>query len=261
MEQLKQTIFDMLTENTGTHMLDSGGDGGRMWQRNQGLTVETLERAPSASLEIYHSERHGYSLEPTINVYHFLRDNLDLNKRCIEFNALPVRDWGGDVYGLSRGGQEWLENRGFEFGESFNTYNWESNLSQVLQFTYVQSPDWGLYGGQGDERGDYLLLQVHGGADVRGGYTDAKLFVIDCEYFGYEACGFAVELPDADTDTPDMFTGAYNNGYLTLDWHGEWIGDHGSCACDEYLDEFARIAFDGLESQKTSVIIAGDAYE
>ena len=142
MEQLKQTIFDMLTENTGTHMLDSGGDGGRMWQRNQGLTVETLERAPSASLEIYHSGRHGYSLEPTINVYHFLRDNLDLNKRCIEFNALPVRDWGGDVYGLSRDGQEWLENRGFKFGESFTPYNWESNLSQVLQFTYVQSPDW-----------------------------------------------------------------------------------------------------------------------
>ena len=39
---LSQTICDMLTENTGTHMLDSGGDNGRSWQQNQGLTVDAL---------------------------------------------------------------------------------------------------------------------------------------------------------------------------------------------------------------------------
>ncbi len=43
---IQQTICNMLTENTGTHMLDSGGEGGRNWQQNQGLTVAALEAAP-----------------------------------------------------------------------------------------------------------------------------------------------------------------------------------------------------------------------
>ena len=33
--QTQQAIFEMLTENTGKHFLDSGGDNGRHWQRNQ----------------------------------------------------------------------------------------------------------------------------------------------------------------------------------------------------------------------------------
>jgi hypothetical protein len=49
---------------------------------------------------------------------------------------------------------------------TFNTYNWDSDLSQVLQGSWID------IGGQ-----QYLLLQIHNGCDVRGGYTDAKLFV------------------------------------------------------------------------------------
>ena len=36
---IEQTIFDMITENTGTHMLDSGGVAGRNWQRNKEKTL------------------------------------------------------------------------------------------------------------------------------------------------------------------------------------------------------------------------------
>ena len=52
-----------------------------------------------------------------------------------------------------------------------NTYNHESNLSQVLQFTAIK-----LLGEH------YVILQIHGGCDVRGGYTDARLFKLDNEY-------------------------------------------------------------------------------
>lgn len=34
-------LADMLTENTGTHMLDSGGASGRAWQRNQAAVAKT----------------------------------------------------------------------------------------------------------------------------------------------------------------------------------------------------------------------------
>tara|TARA_R100000808_G_scaffold930_5_gene4482 strand:- start:2618 stop:3736 length:1119 start_codon:yes stop_codon:yes gene_type:complete len=48
-----------------------------------------------------------------------------------------------------------------------NTYNGEDFLSQVIQFVYWT-----------DDDGEHVLLQIHGGADVRGGYSDAVVF--DC---------------------------------------------------------------------------------
>ena len=46
-----------------------------------------------------------------------------------------------------------------------NTYNEENLLDQTLQFVYFII-----------DRQDYVVLQVHGGCDVRGGYTDPQVF-------------------------------------------------------------------------------------
>ena len=44
---------------------------------------------------------------------------------------------------------------------------------------FLQGTDLELNGGSMCiDGGNYVLIQVHGGADVRGGYTDAKLFQI-----------------------------------------------------------------------------------
>jgi len=76
------------------------------------------------------------------------------------------------VYGLSKKGEKFLRDRGFTFGESWNTYNGDCTLSQTLQGTNLHTQET-----ESDfEFPPYVLLQVHGGADVRGGYTDAKLF-------------------------------------------------------------------------------------
>jgi hypothetical protein len=48
---------------------------------------------------------------------------------------------------------------------TINTYNDECSLSQTLQFIYAEV--------DGEE---FVLLQVHGGCDVRGGYTAPKVF-------------------------------------------------------------------------------------
>ena len=79
-------ICEMLTENTGKHFLDSGGANGRNWQRNQGLTPEACEAQPSATLEISEWDG-GYELIPTINLYHFLTQQLCLDALCEEFNS------------------------------------------------------------------------------------------------------------------------------------------------------------------------------
>ena len=87
---------------------------------------------------------------------------------------------------------------GAEFGASFNTYNYASALSQVLQGTYVS------INGK-----DYILLQIHGGCDVRGGYTDAKLFRLSDLTEGYmpleDVVGVVIKPDKRDKVTTPIF--------------------------------------------------------
>lgn len=222
---LDDVIAGMLTENTGRSILDSGDAYGRNWQQNQGKAADDFRKQPAATLEIYSWERDGvtrYDVSPTVNVFHLLHHALDLNDLCREFNALEVGNWNGEYYGTDQGQCDWLTEHGFEaVGDAFNTYNWASNHSQILQ-------------GQELERDGekYILLQIHGGCDARGGYTDAKLFTLP---YGVEAvlldnCGFGVE--DADGE------------FLTLDWSGEWIDREGTGADDDYIERFCQLAGD-----------------
>lgn len=225
MNELDLLIASMLTENTGRHLLDSGGAYGRNWERNAGKTVDDFKAAPSAWLEIWKREAtddrpESYDVSVCLSLFHHLRDALDLDRYCHKFNARPVDDWGSDFYGVSRDGQKWLERMGFEAkGDGFNSYNWCANFSQVVQ-------------GQKLERDgeNYLLLQIHGGCDVRGGYTDAKLFKFHCDpdYFLYESAGFYVDNPDPDAEG------------LSLSWSGEWINHDGGCADDDYISAFCK---------------------
>lgn len=244
---LEETIAAMLTENTGKHMLDSGGAYGRNWQRNAGASLDDWRARPSATLEIYMCEYNGEltaDLSPCVDIFHLLTGGaLELDEFCREFNKLPVEDWKGDFYGVSMRGAEWLENRGFvPHGESFNTYNWMSNHSQVMQGQELtRESEWG------DE--NYLLLQIHGGCDVRGGYTDAKLFKLaqHAELYNVltEDCGFIV--------------GDWSVGEgISLEWHGEWINEHGSAASDDELLQFATAC--GASLENSSVTVHGDAY-
>ena len=203
---VEQTVFAMLTENTGASLLDSGGAYGRNWQRNQALTLEDFRNRPAATLEVSKYERDGkahYEAIPTVDVFHLLTQWLELDDVCKEFNAMPVEDWRSDeFYGVSAEGEQWLKDRGFTEGDGggFNTYNWCTNHSQILQGHYLVNED--------DE--PYLLLQIHGGCDARGGYTDAKLFKLDqwgerdpitSDYvgFGVDDCDWLIDCRSTET--------------------------------------------------------------
>ena len=263
MKTLKETIVAMLTENTGTHMLDSGGASGRGWQRNAGKALADFESQPSATAEIYVRECNGQltaEIMPCVNVFHLLTGGaLELDDLCKEFNAMPVDDWDGEFSGVSLAGYEWLmSNCGFEAKEGFNTYNWGANHSTVIQGQELE-----LNGGNMCiEGGNYILIQIHGGADVRGGYTDAKLFRLDdhAEFYNVvnEDCVFSVELKDKDDKTPDMFTGRPHDNYLRLDWHSDWVNEHGTCADEDELLAFATAC--GASLDNPSITIDGDAY-
>lgn len=227
MSQLNQVLYEMLTENTGRALCDSGDAYGRNWQRNQLKTLEDFENEPEATLDVYKGSR-GYDLSPTISLFHHLRQSLDLDEFCRKFNALEVGNWNGEFYGTDQNQCDWLTEYGFTSkGNGFNSYNWTASFSQVVQGEYL------------DRDGErYVLLQIHGGCDVRGGYTNARLFKVECEGFLFEDCNFSVETEDGEV--------------LTLSWYGEWIDGEGQCASDEYLAKFCETIGEGIH--------AGDHY-
>jgi hypothetical protein len=161
----EEILQSMLKESTGINFLDSGGSDGRHWQKNQGVA---FDNEPEVEVD-YNWMREGDRIEFRINVYHFLKHALTSDAMTDEFNSLfnVMNDWDGYGYGLSDEASGWLIDN-FRVcpkdlsNDWINTYNGDSNLSQVLQYRYI---------GDG-----YIILQIHNGADVRGGYTDAKLF-------------------------------------------------------------------------------------
>jgi hypothetical protein len=176
--QLNNVIYKMLIENTGIAAMDSGGENGRQWQRNSNKKIKDFENAPECTLNIDDDW-----LDITISTYHHLNKTLELDSYCDSFNKLACSDWDGEYYGTSAKQCAWLEKHGFTESKrgAFNTYNWDSNLSQVLQGTFLTL----------DGIDEYVLLQVHGGADVRGGYTNAKLFKTT-DYFLMEYASFTL---------------------------------------------------------------------
>ena len=163
----KQIVYGMLTENTGTHFLDSGGSDGRMWQRNAKKTMQDFENEDEQSYEFDFKYNEIYR---TVSVFHYLTNNLEIDDICEHFNKLQNENdnWNadGDFYGVSLEAGNFLNIlNNVEIQRSWNTYNGDSDLSQILQGTTLEIN--GEY---------YFIIQIHGGADARGGYTHAKMF-------------------------------------------------------------------------------------
>ena len=148
----------MLKENTGTHFLDSGGNDGRAWQRNQKINFEKTPR-----IEV---DKYGV----TVSTYHYLSEILSLDEVTKKVNSFITKNklhWVDEVADEME--QKDMFYHDLEsFSETINTYNGESNLSQILLFKTFKILD-----------DVYVLLQVHNGADVRGGYTDCKCFKLN----------------------------------------------------------------------------------
>jgi hypothetical protein len=165
----EQVIYEMLTENTGTHMADSGGEDGRHWQRNAKKSLEDFKNEPWATID----PKYGDS---SLSTFHYLSERLvfsnGMNLMLDEFaKDHPEESWREivalflDELGVSEEKHDTIENARWEF----NTYNFDLfYLDQCLQ---------GCFFSLGSK--DYLALQIHNGADVRGGYTATKIFEAD----------------------------------------------------------------------------------
>jgi hypothetical protein len=186
--QLEERIYEMLTTSTGSHMLDSGGANGRHWQVNRTRSLEDFIAEPVATLDTYG--------ELTISVFHHLDNCLglapELDADYVEFTKESQAGHLEDI-------ADFIEYIGATATASVNTYNYDSALSQVLQYQCFE------FNGE-----EYVALQIHQGADVRGGYTRPVIFAVAFEELVYESARI-------------YCTGEERHPY---DWSGgEWLSD------------------------------------
>lgn len=161
-------LKEMLTENTGAHMLDSGGAYGRNWSSNQG---RDFDKEPATVLSFEFGE-----MEITHNIYHWLKERLEydaytdaLLHKHAEREENKDKDWSEIL-------EEFLKDLCAEKDIDYsahmvngcNTYNGEDLVSQVMQYWYIEEFD-----------DPMIILRIHGGCDVRGGYTAPRVFTGD----------------------------------------------------------------------------------
>lgn len=208
----EQVIYEMLTENTGRHILDSGGDSGRAWQRNQALTLDDFRNEARV-----HFDARYY--DATLSTFHHLTEKLTYSEEWTE----ELNDYmaNTDSYWLEMM-ESFPQSMGWKLVFTDNSYNHESILSQVIQYCVY-------YTGE-----EYLVaLQIHGGADVRGGYTRPRIFSIDEEYaLAMEDASIYCTGDAVDSDGPHRFD--YSGSEWTHD--GSYSREYSPYAMSERAD-------------------------
>ena len=170
MTKTAQVLKAMLVENTGTHMLDSGGAYGRSWQQNAG---RDFDAEPAATISV----EEGY-IDIKRSTFHFLKECLEFDEAMTErlhdfAEAEDADERAPWLILMEMFVKEGVDATGI-YGEgkpvTVNTYNHDSLVDQILQYIYFEIEEQG-----------YVLLQIHGGCDARGGYTAPKAFRCNIE--------------------------------------------------------------------------------
>jgi len=174
--QTQQAVYEMLTENTGEHFLDSGGAYGRHWQRNQKKTH--LDFMNEEELELFNKDTE----EPEIykSLYHHLVDNAEYLPSLTK----SLNEWiEEDKYSIDNPdgrSNSWHDVEQFmtEFVSDAKincvyTYNEQNVLSQDIQFLYCGD----IY------ENNIIAISIHNGCDARGGLTGYRFFKVDWDNF------------------------------------------------------------------------------
>ena len=176
--QTQQAIFEMLTENTGKHFLDSGGDNGRHWQRNQKKThLDFINEE-----ELHFDKSDPKDIVVTKSLYHHLINSChylpDLTKKLNEWIKRDQYHAFDNPNGRSN---VWNDVEDFMYKfltddkiHCVYTFNFDNVLSQDIQYLHFGND---LYDN------DIIALSIHNGADARGGLTDYRFFKVDWDQF------------------------------------------------------------------------------
>lgn len=187
----KKKIQELLCENTGCNILDSGGAYGRNWERNRQKDFDAIPEVKVTYNEIL-------GIDVTFPLYPFLVDSLELDEKAQELNKEFDKFEREECQDCS-----WIETMetfvkkyGYsDIGMIENTYSNEYNyFDQILQYLVFCTED------EDDWVSTYVLLQIHNGCDVRGGYTDPYIFKLSGDEIDlYSSPPFTLSCPKCET--------------------------------------------------------------
>lgn len=212
LSETETIIAEMLRESTGAHFLDSGSAYGRHHERNRSITDAMWKGSepaslsfrfdyPEVTLSVFHflaeNLEHDAEAERVFRIVETARDTFGLESTETFLDVLREADDDASIAGIYNEGEP----------VCVNTCNGEDLLSPTIQYHYASieasiplaflarivaetEPDCGARDDWKDilrearEAGDdsiridgvFVFLQVHGGCDVRGGYTDVRVF-------------------------------------------------------------------------------------
>ena len=145
----------------------------------QNRSIIDFRKHPSFSTDINIYTGGTWEVSFEVDLFHYLTNFLETNEKTKEleqqYNEFLNNNEDLGYYASME--QFLVDELGLKCN-SFNSYNDESNLSQVIQGC------WFSLSGEREEYPDYLMLQIHGGFDVRGGYTKPRIFYVpEYDYF------------------------------------------------------------------------------
>lgn len=188
-------LRSQLVEKTATSILDSGSIYGRHFEENQETPPWEREAWAVNSGYVTHNvynfvsrqvsrDETAVAIEAALYAYGHSDQESDqpwlrtmerfaeeITERCFHEDALAALGLPEETGELVLDHQTLLhsDRRPPESPMTANTYNQEThNLSQAIQFTTLGGP----YAG-------YVLVQIHGGCDIRGGYTAPRVYRVD----------------------------------------------------------------------------------
>lgn len=271
-----EALLAMLCEDTGTHSLDSGGDRDRHHQRNQLRDLES--ECPSVV-----TFRHG-EIRFEHRVFHWLRERLTWDAEANEafdgpflrecdpegevgwcelrelfpmwfarwrsrkdVGRSPAMDeaWNADVEEESLYVATGIGGKGSLL--IVNTFNHGALLDQTLLFVHFELRCSEL---RSECLGAYVVLQIHGGCDVRGGYSRPRVFRVEVDAFDH----FDFERGAIECTGQDAHRWATDDGY-------RWERDDSERGERRRLDEYpVMVAEDDGRADATSegVIVVRD---
>ena len=176
----EQKLIEMFQENTGIHMLDSGQKDNRHWQRNQKLKPSDFIKRQRFTIE---------DDELIEDTFKMLYDNVAFTPEASNWNDVwrkylnhKENEHASELCLMEEFIKEHNQNKEYYGHEVQNSFNEETALSQVIQYGYFEVNEQ-----------VFILLQIHNGSDVRGGYTEAVVFELENEYLDYLTDGYIYE--------------------------------------------------------------------
>ena len=210
-----QTVTKYTRQNTGSHFLDSGGAYGRIYDMPVMPDRISWDKWGAATISVTHMLAEYANVHPLHRQFYKWDLAQEVNLPWFE---------SADAF---------MRSRGYTCAARENTYNNEHDLDQNMVWE-VWLPEWDASGDWYYSDDAVVVLFIHTGCDVRGGYSSPMFVTFDCE--GAIPCHFSAHYWSADLS--DEINERIGYGYSSwplgeLEKAGyEWVGNFEGCEAE-----------------------------